>query len=288
MDEQKALELYAKYDSCKKVAKELGTYDEAVRRILIKHGVRRTGNRPGKIPKTNKRLPSNCKSKYCSALVIMLREMLGLPTGSIHEVTGVPTNAVVNIIGRKRPDLKLSRCQRIDTETIEAIEFEYVKGESSFAIGDKFNLHPASVTRLMRKRGHVRGKGGGAVRRANETRRKNAIEKLIEECGNVDDVKTLDHHSRRKILMANRKRDYGVTWKSIARLNGSLKCELCGIECNPNDKTWGSFGPTHPSVDHVVRICDGGEDTFENSRLVCMSCNLRANIEAEKKVKAHA
>ena len=282
MDESKVIELYQKYDTCRQVAEVLGTNNEAVRRVLIKHGIKRTGNRPSKQRKTDKRMPSNCRTTYCGALVVMLRENLGLPTGHISAETGIPTGSVVNILNRKRPDLKMRRCQRLKDETIAAIERDYMTEASAREIGEKYGIKESTVTYLMRKRGHVRGKGGGAVRAANIARRNRAIAKILSECGNIDNADVLNSESRREILMSCRKRDYGITWKALAKHNGSMKCEVCGVECNPDDKAWGSFGPTHPSVDHIVRICDGGEDTWENTRLACMKCNLKLNADANK------
>jgi len=282
MDESKVIELYREYDNCRQVAEALGTNNEAIRRVLIKHDIKRTGNRPSKQRKTDKRMPSNCKSMYCGALVVMLRENLGMTTSEIREETGISSDSVAGIIRRKRPDLQLARCQRVRDEVIDAIERDYMTGASTLVIGEKYGINHTTVSSHMKKRGHIRGKGGGALKQANEIRRKNAIAKIIAECGDIENIETLSHESKRELLMASRRRDYGITWKSLARRNGSMKCEVCGIECNPNDKTWGSCGPTHPSVDHIVRICDGGEDTWENSRLACMKCNLELNAKANR------
>ena len=168
-------------------------------------------------------------------------------------------------------------------QVIDSIEADYLEGKSTIELGKKYGLHHTTISKFMRRRGHYRGRGGGAVKVNNEARREAAIAKIIAECGNVENIETLDHSSRRELLMASRKRDYGITWKSLARRNGSMKCEVCNIECDPNDKVYGSFGPTHPSVDHIVRICDGGEDTWENSRLTCMKCNLKLNAKANRK-----
>ena len=280
MDESKVIELYRKYDNCRQVAEILGTNNEAVRRVLIRNGIKRTGNRLKHEPKFH--MPSNCNKKYCNAVVVMLRENLGLTTSEIREETGIPSDSVAGIIRRKRPDLQLAKCQRIKTDIIDAIERDYATGASTITLGEKYGIHPATVSCLMRKRGHMRGKGGGALIIANEKRRRKALEKIIAECGSVENIEALSHDAKRELLMANRRRDYGITWKSLARRNGSMRCEVCGIECDPNDKSWGSSGPTHPSVDHIVRICDGGEDTWENSRLACMRCNLRLNAEANR------
>lgn len=284
MDEARIIKLYAKYDTCRQVADELGISAETVRRILIKNGVSRTGNRNRKAPKTSRRMPSNCKSTYCGALVVMLRETLGLTTSEIRESTGIPTNSIVNIFNRKRPDLKLARCQRVDTSTIDEIEKEYLAGASTYEIGDKYGLHHTTISSLMISRGHCRGKGKGvAVEKVCRARQEEAYARLIDEFGKVPCSVKKNRENRRRFRIANRKHNVGITWKTLAERNGSLTCEVCGIECDPNDKIWGSTGPTHPSVDHIIRIVDGGEDTWENSRLACMKCNLALNAKATKK-----
>ena len=288
MDESKVIELYREYDNCRQVAEILGTNNEAVRRVLIKHGIKRTGNRVKHEPKFH--MPSNCNKKYCNALVVILYKLGNCSHKQICELTGYPTNSVGNIISRRigprseRGHIVRSRWGIAkDKGIIEAIERDYLTSNASArVIGEKYGLSPWHVGKLMRGRGHVRGKGCGAVNAANMERRKKAISRMIAECGSIENIEALSHEAKRELLMASRRRDYGITWKSLARRNGSMRCEVCGIECDPNDKSWGSSGPTHPSVDHIVRICDGGEDTWENSRLACMKCNLKLNAEANR------
>lgn len=287
MDE-KILELYEKHETCREVAAELGVSSETVRRVLIKHGVPRTHRHPEKRRerKTGKRMPSHCGTKYCAAAVIMLRELLGMPTGDISEALGIPSDSVVNIFNRKRPDLKLGRCQRVSDETIEEVERKYLAGASTIAIGEEYGVNHSTISAWMGRRGHKRGKGGGpAFARANQAKRDAAIERFELS----DDVDCTDRRARakarRKYRIAKRNHDSGITWKKLAERNGSMECEVCGVMCDPHDRSWGSFGPTHPSVDHIVRISDGGEDTWNNSRLACMRCNLALNAEANREAR---
>ena len=273
--ESRILELYEKYETCREVAKELGITNENVRRVLIKHGVPRTHRHEAHKPrKTAKRMPSHCRSKYCAAVAVMLREVLGMPTHDISEASGIPSASVVNILNRKRPDLKLDRCQRVKGETIDAIERDYLTGASTYELGRKYNLHHATISHLMIKRGHVRGKGDPF---GNKRRHDEAVARFMaeydQEC--VDSMKR--HSVRRYYRINSRPRDNGITWRKIAERNGSMRCEICGTECDPADKSWGNNGPTHPSVDHIVEIHKGGTDTWDNVRLACMSCNLKRN-----------
>lgn len=230
--------------------------------------------------------------KYCYALVVMLYNELGYSHKRICEVTGYKSSAVGNIISRRIGTRKerghVVRAKKYELN-IEAIEAEYINGASTYELGEKYDIPHAYVSELMLERGHTRGRGHGpACERANNKKRNEADARLIEELGCVPISEIKDHQCRRELRMALRKRDFGVTWKALAKRNGSMKCEVCGIECNPNDKTWVTHGPTHPSVDHIIRICDGGTDTFENTRLVCCSCNFKLNIQAEKEGKTHA
>lgn len=283
MDE-KILELYEKHETCHAVAAELGITKEAVRRTLIKYGVPRTHRHPERASrKTDKRMPSHCRSKYCAAAAIMLREALGLPTGEISKATGIPSDVVVNIFNRKRPDLKLGRCQRVSDETIEEVEREYLAGASTIALGEEYGVSHVTIGKWMRKRGHRRGKGGGpAFARANQARRDEAIERFELSYDADFTDRRARAEARRRYRIAKRNHDSGITWKKLAVRNGSMECEVCGVMCDPHDRSWGSFGPTHPSVDHIVRISDGGEDTWDNSRLACMRCNLALNAEANR------
>lgn len=228
--------------------------------------------------------------KYCPALVVMLYTVLEYSHKRICETTGYTSSGAGNIISREiGPARQRGHIVRAkwgiekNEDLVEVIERDYLTTNASAReIGERYGITPQRVGKLMRARGHVRGKGGGAVKRNNELRRKDAIAKITAECGDVENIESLDHKLKREMLMSSRKRDYGITWKSLSRRNGSMRCEVCGIECDPNDKSWGSSGPTHPSVDHIVRICDGGEDTWDNSRLTCMRCNLKLNAEANR------
>ena len=127
MDEQAVIELYAKYDNCRQVAEELGTYSEAVRRVLIKHGVSRTGNRPKREPKY--RMPSNCNKKYCHAMIVMLCESLDVNTSDISAMTGVPIGSVREIAKRKCHESFKSQKTRVDSSTIDAADLKRLREE---------------------------------------------------------------------------------------------------------------------------------------------------------------
>lgn len=285
LDEQQVIDMYLECRSARVVAEHYGVSNETIRRVLKRNNVPRVQCLTKK-HKTH--MPSNCNTRYCHALVGMLVGVCGFTTSQVRDATGIPINSVCGILRRNFPDLKAKK-DKARENLLDAIEQEYLSGASTYELGEKYGISHATISTWMCELGHVRGKSKGpAFERECRRRREEADAKLISEFGYMPKTGKNARKSRRRLRMALRHRDIGVTWKALAKRNGNLFCEVCGIECDPDDRAWGSHGPTHPSVDHIVRIVDGGEDTFENSRLVCFSCNLKLNVQAEKEVKAHA
>lgn len=70
--------------------------------------------------------------------------------------------------------------------------------------------------------------------------------------------------------------DKGITAKSLYKRDGGV-CWICGGMCDLNDYVVRDnviiCGDYYPSVDHVVAVCDGGEDSWNNVRLAHRICN---------------
>ena len=228
-----------------------------------------------------------CK-KYCAAQVVMLRSALMPTTSEIVSMTGIPTSSVVNIINRRCPELKQPIRQRVPDIVVEMVEFDYLAGDSTYAIGEKYGINHSTVSKLMKKRGHYRGKHQGpAYERSRQQQHEEAKRRWLDELDKLPDESSgkRPRQVRREARIASRPHDRGINWKSLAKRNGSMRCEICGIECDPTDREWGTQGPTHPSVDHIVRIADGGTDTWDNSRLACCACNLKLNEQKRREVE---
>ena len=272
IDESKVIKRYEECETARVVAQEFSVSAETIYRILKRNGVQRT-HRHQKEPKS--KFASNCRSKFCPALVVMLRVVLDANTSDIARLIGCHLSTVSSVISRRG----LQRKKPVSKKDVDlkAIEREYISGASSYDLGRKYGVNPSTVSAWMRERGHHRGKGGGAVKRMNQARHDEAVRKFFAKFGSDITSNSIRHAERRRIRMENAPRDYGITWKALAKRNNSMKCEICGIECDPNDKRWGSSGPTHPSVDHVIEICKGGTDTWDNVRLACCACNIGRN-----------
>lgn len=65
--------------------------------------------------------------------------------------------------------------------------------------------------------------------------------------------------------------------KLYKRDNG--RCYICGCSCNYEDHQviGGAFvvGPSYPTVEHVIPLCKGGTDSWDNVKLACHSCNSK-------------
>lgn len=65
--------------------------------------------------------------------------------------------------------------------------------------------------------------------------------------------------------------------KLYKRDNG--RCYICGCSCDYEDHQviGGAFvvGPSYPTVEHVIPLCKGGTDSWDNVKLACHSCNSK-------------
>jgi len=83
---------------------------------------------------------------------------------------------------------------------------------------------------------------------------------------------------KRRARMRKVKHDKGLTKEKLYERDNGI-CYLCGRVCDWNDGKWenGVFkvGKTYPTVEHLVPIIKGGNDTWDNVKLACVSCNAR-------------
>lgn len=75
-------------------------------------------------------------------------------------------------------------------------------------------------------------------------------------------------------------RRYGVYFDPNVKRDAVLKrdnyiCQICGIKCDPNDRGWGSYGATYPTLDHIIPLANGGTHTWDNVQCACGLCNSR-------------
>ena len=244
-------------------------------------------------------MPSHCKSKYCGALVVMLRSTLDVTTSDIVAYTGIPTSSVVNITNRKCPELKKRRCQRLSDGVLHAVESDYLNGLTTFEIGKKYGISHAGVSKLMNKRGHTRGrdwyKGGlrdcAVCGKQFEPKAHNS-KCCSKRCHNL-------YHGANSKGYRRRARKYGVehdptiTLEAVFIRDGGV-CQICGDRCDYESVSANGKGVGHlyPTIDHINPLKNGGSHTWDNVQLAHHFCNSKKRehelTEDFKQVISHA
>lgn len=77
--------------------------------------------------------------------------------------------------------------------------------------------------------------------------------------------------------------DGSITLKRLIKRDG-LKCAICGEQCNTNDHEWTQyFGPTSPTIDHIIPMSKGGGHVWNNVQVAHAICNSikRDSIEVD-------
>lgn len=87
---------------------------------------------------------------------------------------------------------------------------------------------------------------------------------------------------RRARFLASEEIEAQLSWRKLWR-DGERTCYLCGNRCDPDDYTYSDdrlgrphkyCGPTHPSLDHVQALANGGTHQRSNVRMACLRCNV--------------
>lgn len=172
VDTQLVIDLYESGLNASDIAKKLNCSGETVRKKL-----RKAGYDLNKIRK-----------KYCPALVVMLRTVGNMRFTDICSLLGMSSQAVNSIIRRAG----LADKKRRRGFDLDEIEREYLAGASTYALGEKYGVCRQTITKWMKKRGHVRGKGympkqskhPSGSHKGHETQRIRAIEKVREKALN--------------------------------------------------------------------------------------------------------
>lgn len=77
-----------------------------------------------------------------------------------------------------------------------------------------------------------------------------------------------------------------IRWQDLVGRDGD-KCAICGCAIDSKD-TWVNengrkcFGRKYPTVDHIIPLKCGGEDTLGNVQLTCKHCNSAKGAKYEQ------
>lgn len=210
--EQEVIELYQREHCARVVADVFGVSDETIRRILKRNGI------PRRKPKREKPKAENPNNKP-----------KGIDRQKVGELyqSGVSIQEIANRFGCTYRSVsyhleKLGLHKRNEgrtlTETIDAIEREYVDGASCYELGDKYGVNPATVSKWMRKRGYHRGKGGGDSSRGGIATAQKTRERMVERFRDNPNVELLEYGHPSKVRCTKCGTEYGWTrdsWKAI-------------------------------------------------------------------------
>ena len=97
------------------------------------------------------------------------------------------------------------------------------------------------------------------------------------ECGNKR-FNRISSHRKDARITDDKRVDKDITALSLFDRDGGV-CWICGERCDLTDYTVkdGTIicGNKYPSIDHIIPICDGGEDSWDNVRLAHRICNSK-------------
>lgn len=209
IDESRVLALYEEYETARAVAEIIGCSDETVYRVLRKHDVPRTHRHQTACKKS---MPTGCKTKYCNALVVLLRRHTNMTFTEIVKHTGYPSSIVGNIINRRCPETKIVRTRKEDVD-LQQVAHEYVDlGMTTYELGEKYGVGHTAIGRWMRSIGIHKGKPTS-----------------VPQSGNGKGAAILKERSRQRII-AKLKEDGDVLELVEFGDKLTLRCKKCGHE----------------------------------------------------------
>ena len=185
LDEQAVIALYENIETTGAVAREFNVSNETIRRILKRHGIKRTNRHPKPEPKYT--YHSHCHSKYCPALIVMLHEAFDWNAKQIAEATGYAENGTRNVLSRRGLVATKHSVSNGDYD-LDQIEREYLDGATTYELGEKYGVNHATISKWMRKRGirlgkgaHQEGRNGQDIIERHEQAEREFAERVIVE-----------------------------------------------------------------------------------------------------------
>lgn len=167
----------------------------------------------------------------------------------------------------------------------EAMNF-YIQGHSVRETAERFGVSLCQINNSVKRRGLTNGvawKEAGAL--SNEKRSEEASRLLAQRIANgeIQLPRGGNIHKRRAIKYGC-EYDSSVTLKKLIKRDG-LRCVICGEMCNPNATGWSEhFGPTSPTIDHIIPMAKGGGHVWNNVQVAHAICNIYKSDNTEEAV----
>lgn len=165
---------------------------------------------------------------------------------------------------------------------------EYIRlsnsGLTTYQIGELFNRHHSTVSKVLRRCGISSGKGS-----TNSLK-----EKQCACCGRkFKPARTNQLYCSRRCKEraggdgshVERAKKFGVPYDRRVNLPALIKrdgltCRICGKTCDVNDRRWGEYGPDYPTIDHIMPLSKGGAHVWGNVQVACAECNCVVKKDA--------
>ena len=151
--EQRIIDLYSQYNTCAKVSSIIGCSPESVRNVLIRNGIARTKPKIQKDPV----FISKCRSKYCSALIVVL-VILGYSHNDIASIAHCPYVSVSEIFSRKMGEsikdyrYRTTGRYKPGMPTKEELKTLYLDhGMTQKEVADKYGVDQGTISSLLKK-----------------------------------------------------------------------------------------------------------------------------------------
>lgn len=88
-----------------------------------------------------------------------------------------------------------------------------------------------------------------------------------------------------KRITREKRIDKDISVPGLYERDGGV-CWICGGMCDMDDKAEkdGTIvcGKNYPSIDHIVPVCEGGADAWDNVKLAHRGCNLRRYLDTKR------
>lgn len=146
---------------------------------------------------------------------------------------------------------------------ISALTSDWSTGKPVKQIAEHFGLNQAGLNKYARRHGFD-------VRTRDEYNGERHA-KAVERWGGKHRP-SHDSRAKRWCEATGAEYDPKLTLDALLERDG-YTCNACGKLTTKEDLRWGHFGPDYPTLDHIVRLSDGGSHTFDNAQVLCAYCN---------------
>lgn len=193
---------------------------------------------------------------------------------------------------------------KLHSSFVDEVLTFYQEGHGVKETAEKFQVTVHQVNNWVKRRGVSNGRVWHKVSNGNRAKEKSLkVQERLNERGqvlfgewhgsnykySVLDLKTgIVREVSGKSIARRRKRNRGsriqgridnkgIDLKKLIERDGPC-CYICGKTTTFEDKTWGNWGPDHPSIDHVVPLSKQGRHSWENVRVCCGMCNVTKGV----------